>query len=149
MTRIAFAQRYGTAGAILTEPWAPTGEESYYQRRREWFVACRVCLAVQAYATERDAHQAAIEACSATDCSPRCAHCFTRKRQPIGHGGRLCSACQRDPKARARFRVSRSPWTPDEDHIALTLPLDDAARTLGRTEKAVAIRLTRLRKAQT
>ena len=45
MTRVAFAQRYSAAGTILTEPWAPTGAETYYHRRREWFDACRDCHA--------------------------------------------------------------------------------------------------------
>lgn len=61
-----FAQRYGLGGTILTEPWLPTGHETYYHRRREWFTACLLCGCVTAHPTEADATRAAATPCICT-----------------------------------------------------------------------------------
>ena len=66
MTRVAFAQRYGLGGTTLAEPLAPTGQETYYHRRREWFTTCRACHAVTTHPTEADATRAATTPCICT-----------------------------------------------------------------------------------
>ena len=112
MSRVAFAQRYSLAGTILTEPWAPTGAETYYARRREWFTYCRLCGCVTAHPDGWAAQRAATRTCPESDCPPPppaalCAHCGLRKRQPRAYRGALCDRCQRDPKVTAKYRTNR------------------------------------------
>ena len=66
MTRIAFPLRFGPGGALLAEPLAPTGHETYYHRRREWFTTCRDCHAVTPHPTKADATRAATTPCTCT-----------------------------------------------------------------------------------
>ena len=112
MTRVAFAQRYGPGGTILTEPWLPTGHETYYHRRREWFTTCLLCGCVTAHPDEQAARHATQRTCPEPDCPPPapealCAHCGMRKRTGTAYRGLLCYRCSRDPKAQAKYRVNR------------------------------------------
>lgn len=117
MSRAVFAQRYSLAGTTLAEPWAPTGQETYYCRRREWFDACRECGHVTAHPDKATALQAVATAC---DCGP------AEPAAPIGvRGGK---------------------WTPDEDAVIVAVSdIGDAHRQLPhRTRQAIRKRRLRL-----
>lgn len=54
-------------------------------------------------------------------------------------------AMWRPPEATAaRFGVARRPWNDDEDDVILTIPVEEAAQRLGRTEQSIKMRLWRL-----
>lgn len=114
MTRVAFAQRYTTGGTILTEPLAPTGHETYYHRRREWFTWCRDCGDLRAHATEHDALRATKRPCPQPVCPP--------------------------PPRRATPRWTPE----EDAIAATHAPTDAAALLPGRSVKAIALRRMRL-----
>ncbi|UTT57834.1 hypothetical protein [Cellulosimicrobium cellulans] len=66
--------------------------------------------------------------------------CIGRKRRLA----EAVAAWRPEPGRESRYAIVRKGWTPDQDAIALELPLEEAAATLGRSVRSVSVRRWRL-----